>query len=79
MKKNSTEMYTKDKLHRVTVRFNDKQFEYLTTQAEILDVSVSEYIRMVINGTMYVSQNAKMTLDEKEDKGRENDKSNIDN
>lgn len=67
-----------DKLHRVTVRFNDRQFDYLTTMCDTLGVSVSEYLRMSVNAMMYSDkQIAKIRLEEKEEKGRGNDKQNI--
>lgn len=67
-----------DKLHRVTVRFNDRQFDYLTTMCDTLGVSVSEYLRMSVNAMMYSDkQIAKIRLEEKEEKGRGNDKQNF--
>lgn len=65
-------MYTKDKLYRITLRLNEEQFNFVKMQADILDVSPSQFLRMVINSTMAISKSAK----EKEEVnlGRENDK-----
>lgn len=42
-------MYAKDKTNRVTVRLNSEQFEYVKSAAELLDVSPSDYLRMILN------------------------------
>lgn len=65
-------MYIKDKFQRITLRLNDSQFNYVKSQADILGVSPSEFLRMVINFTMN-------QVKELEVKGRENDKNNINN
>lgn len=68
-----------DKLHRVTVRFNDKQFSYLTTMCDTLGVSVSEFLRMSVNAMIYSDREiAEKKYKDKEDLGRANDKQNID-
>lgn len=64
-------MYNKDKLNRITLRLNDDQFEFVKRNSDLLDVSPSEFLRMVINATMVVSKDVKEGL------GRENDKANI--
>lgn len=46
-------MYTKDKNHRITLRLNDEQFEFVRMNAEQLDVSPSEFLRMVINSSLF--------------------------
>lgn len=46
-------MYTKDKNHRITLRLNDDQFEFVKMNAEMLDVSPSDFLRMVINTSMF--------------------------
>lgn len=76
-----------DKLHRVTVRFNDRQFDYLTLMSDVLDVSISEFLRMSVNAMIYADKNTpkatelknvvKTTEKESEVAGRENDKTNI--
>lgn len=73
-------MYTNDKTHRITLRLNDAQFEHVRSNADILGVSPSEFLRMVINTTMVASKQAESRI-EKEIRrtvGRENDKADID-
>jgi hypothetical protein len=70
-------MNIKDKTNRITLRLNDKQFNFVKASADVLGVSPSEFLRMVINSTMVMT-------DEKVQKnvgglGRENDKTNSDN
>ena len=86
-------MYTKDKCNRITLRFNDDQFEFVKSNADVLGVSPSEFLRIVINTTMSTTKTALATLEarmseqvynsismlDKEGDGRENDKANIDN
>lgn len=71
-------MYQKDKLNRITLRLNDEQFEYVKENADILGVSPSEFLRMVINSSMALTKKAaeKFKLST-EVAGRENDKANI--
>lgn len=76
-------MYEGNKLHRVTLRLNPDQFEYVKASADVLGVSPSEFLRMVINSTMALtSQTAKKFEEIIEAKqggqGRENDKANFD-
>lgn len=49
-------MYTKDKNTRITLRLNEQQFAFVKANADILGVSPSEFLRMVINSTMVTSQ-----------------------
>lgn len=86
-------MYTKDKCNRITLRLNDDQFEFVKSNADVLGVSPSEFLRIVINTTMSTTKTALATLEarmseqvinsisilDKEGNGRENDKANIDN
>ena len=67
-------MYTKDKSNRITLRLNDDQFAFVKTSADIVGVSPSEFLRMVINQTMAFTKPSKTT---EEVSGRENDKTNI--
>lgn len=69
-------LHTNDKRHRITLRLNDEQFSFVRTTAEILGVSPSEFLRMVVNASM-----VGMRKDEKvkEVIGRENDKTYSDN
>lgn len=46
-------MYTKDKAHRITLRLNEDQFAFVRMNAEQLDVSPSDFLRMVINSSMF--------------------------
>ena len=80
-------MYTKDKNHRITLRLNDEQFMFVAESAELLDVSPSDFLRMVINSSLVLAKSdvAKDALKKKlmgasgkEGKGRENDNANID-
>lgn len=66
-------MYSKDKLNRITLRLNDDQFLFVKSNADILGVSPSEFLRMVVNSSMAMTKKAL------EEKGRANDKTNIDN
>lgn len=45
-------MYTKDKNHRLTLRLNDQQHSFVCASAEMLGVSPSDFLRMVINVSM---------------------------
>lgn len=45
-------MYTKDKSNRITLRLNDEQFEFVKGNADVLGVSPSEFLRMVVNASM---------------------------
>lgn len=48
-------MYTKDKATRITLRLNDAQFNFVKSSSDVLGVSPSEFLRMVINQTMALS------------------------
>lgn len=85
-------MYTKDKNQRITLRLSEAQFSFVSSNADILGVSPSEFLRMIVNGTMVAAKQAeqlqysvgqKMAMesntDERLGKGRENDKADIDN
>lgn len=82
-------LYTKDKQTRVTLRLNPNQFDFVKSNADILGVSPSEFLRMVINAAM---SSVKVTYDNKkienldsalmsgkEGFGRANDKTSGDN
>lgn len=78
-------MYTKDKSNRITLRLNDEQFEYVKANADMLGVSPSEFLRMVINSTLALSKKVKITASlSTEDalngggEGRANDKADLD-
>lgn len=72
-------MYTKDKSHRITLRLNEEQFNFVKDQADMLDVSPSEFLRMVVNASLATSKKLSATMDERIGAGRENDKANSDN
>lgn len=73
-------MYTKDKSNRITLRLNDEQFEFVKGNADILGVSPSEFLRMVVNSSMALAKATEEKFQKalKEGSGRENDKANID-
>lgn len=52
-------MYMKDLTKRVVVRLNEKQYAFLQKDSELLDVSISDYIRMVVNTSMCLAEKAK--------------------
>lgn len=66
-------MYQKDKCNRVTLRLNDEQFEFVRQSAELLDVSPSDFLRMVINASMSVTKKAEQIV-QGGGNGRANDK-----
>lgn len=71
-------MYTKDKSNRITLRLNDEQFNYVKASADVLGVSPSEFLRMVVNASLASSKNLANSFRHfKEGAGRENDKANI--
>lgn len=49
-------MYLKDKSTRITLRLNERQFQFVKQSADILEVSPSEFLRLVINQTMNMNQ-----------------------
>lgn len=73
-------MYTKDKNNRVTLRLNDEQFAFVKSNADVLGVSPSEFLRMVVNATMASTRKVEANLDKVlGGRGRENDKADSDN
>ena len=71
-------LYLKDKTNRITLRLNERQFEYVKKQSEILGVSPSEYIRMLINSMISLIDTIEDQV-QKEVFGRENDETDSDN
>lgn len=74
-------MYTKDKNQRITLRLNEEQFDYVKSNADVLGVSPSDFLRMVINASLATSKTHKtqVTLVEKgKGDGRANDETDID-
>lgn len=43
--------------HRVTLRLNEKQYEFLIKVSSILGVSPSDYLRMTVNSGMVATKN----------------------
>lgn len=56
-------MYTKDKTHRITLRLNDEQFAFVQLNAEMLDVSPSDFLRMVINSALSMQKLANSKIE----------------
>lgn len=54
-------MYTKDKSQRITLRLNEEQFNFVKKSADMLGVSPSDFLRMVVN----VSMSADKSISEK--------------
>ena len=69
-------MYMKDKSNRITLRLNDEQFEFVKQNADFLGVSPSEFLRMVVNASMALSDTAISKIEE--GLGRANDKAHSD-
>lgn len=70
-------MYTKDKSNRITLRLNEEQFAFVRENADILGVSPSDFLRMVINSSMAMSRSVENKIEQftiKGGNGRENDK-----
>lgn len=70
-------MYTKDKAQRITLRLNDEQFNFVKENADLLGVSPSEFLRMVVNSSMAMSRKLDEKIKERIGDGRANDKANI--
>lgn len=70
-------MYLKDKQTRITLRLTEKQFDFVKSNADVMGVSPSEFLRIVINATMS-TQKIKIENINEEVLGRENDKTNSD-
>lgn len=73
-------MYEKDKKTRITVRLSEEQFQCVKVKADILGISPSDFIRMLVNSVLYTEKlNGKP--EERLIGGirRENDKANLDN
>lgn len=68
-------MYTQDKKQRITLRLNDRQFDFVKCNSDVLGVSPSEFLRMVVNASMATSQAVSQRIKNMEGAaGRENDK-----
>ena len=71
-------MYTKDKKTRVTLRLTEKQFAFVKANSDLLGVSPSDFLRIVINSAMATVKLPKTVDMLEEGFGRENDKTNSD-
>lgn len=75
-------MNMNDKTNRITLRLNDEQFRFIKNSGDVLGVSPSEFLRMVVNSTMVISDTKNkgnkgvFNNVEKGVGGRENDKTN---
>lgn len=69
-------MYTKDKNHRITLRLNDEQFDFVKSNADLLGVSPSEFFRMVVNSSLATNKQLVKKINERLGLGRENDEAN---
>lgn len=81
-------MYEKNKAVRLTLRLTQPQFDFVKENSDLLGVSPSEFLRMVVNMTMASSKGVKAnpkagsvcsevvydSIKEMEGLGRENDK-----
>ena len=65
-------MYNKDKSNRITLRLTDEQFKFVKDNADLLGVSPSEFLRMVVNTSMGLARQTEIKI--KESLGRENEK-----
>lgn len=65
-------MNMNDKVNRITLRLNDEQFNYVKGTADIVGVSPSEFLRMLINVSLSASKAQAKKVEE--GAGRENDK-----
>lgn len=66
-------MYEKDKRQRITLRLSDEQFNAVKTKCEVLGITPSDFIRMLINAVVYSDRKIAQPITE-EVLGRENDK-----
>lgn len=69
-------MNLKDKTNRITLRLNDAQFMFIKQTSDVLGVSPSEFLRMVVNAAMVNSKNNKAF---REVFGRANDETYLNN
>ena len=73
-------MYEKDKRQRITLRLTDEQFQFIRVQTDMLGITPSDYLRMVVNSLMFTANNGtktdKAALEFMEALGRENDEAN---
>lgn len=67
-------MYTGDKNQRITLRLNPAQFAFIQHNAEIMGVSPSDFLRMMINSVMTMHDAINEGVEqEREENRRENE------
>ena len=71
-------MYMKDKQTRITLRLSEKQFDFVKSNADVMGVSPSEFLRIVINATMSTQKIKIENINNEEVLGRANDKTGCD-
>lgn len=47
---------SENKPHSIHLRLTDEQYQFLSADAEMLGIGVSEYVRMILNTTMYTTK-----------------------
>ena len=47
---------SENKPHSIHLRLTEEQYQFLSADAEMLGVGVSEYVRMIINTAMYATK-----------------------
>ena len=67
-------MYEKDKRNRITLRLSTKQFDFVKSQCDVLGITPSDYLRMLVNGVIFAAEGG---ADLMGGLGRENDKTDI--
>lgn len=65
-------MYEKNKNHRMTVRFSDEQWAFISEASTDFGVSPSDLVRMIVNITMVQSSSVKNQLEEVEGLAKDN-------
>ena len=66
--------------HRITLRLNDNQYNWLIEESKFLDISPSDYIRMAVNsGMMIQNETEKQQKGKGESTSNENVKTDSDN
>lgn len=57
-------MYLKDLEHRITLRLNQEQFDFLCQMTDMTGMKPSEYIRMMLNTQSYAFKKANSIIDD---------------
>lgn len=65
--------------HRVTLRLNEEQYDFLIKVSGILGISPSDYLRMTVNAGMVATKNDSNVLKGMVGTNNENVKTNSDN